>query len=127
MKLMHTKTPDFVQKMHNAASKGNKTLVMKGMETARSGKWASIKTGQIEEITGKTALEEGVSSLEMVILNENPEVMKIVLLKARDKDDNVVKIVRFPGVCVFEPLEETYYEGCKNVMTHTTYTLPTEQ
>ena len=48
-------------------------------------------------------------------------------LKARDKDDNVVKIVRFPGVCVFEPLEETYYEGCKNVMTHTTYTLPTEQ
>ena len=63
----------------------------------------------------------------MVILNENPEVMKIVLLKARDKDDNVVKIVRFPGVCVFEPLEETYYEGCKNVMTHTTYTLPTEQ
>ena len=100
MKLMHTKTPDFVQKMHNAASKGNKTLVMKGMETVRSGKWASIKTGQIEEITGKTALEE---------------------------DDNVVKIVRFPGVCVFEPLEETYYEGCKNVMTHTTYTLPTEQ
>ena len=127
MKLMHTKTPDFVQKMHNAASKGNKTLVMKGMETVRSGKWASIKPGQIEEITGKTALEEGVSSLEMVILNENPEVMKIVLLKARDKDDNVVKIVRFPGVCVFEPLEETYYEGCKNVMTHTTYTLPTEQ
>ena len=42
------------------------------------------------------------------------------------KDGKVIKIVRFPGVCVFEPLEETEYEGCKNVITHTTYTLPTE-
>ena len=36
MKLMHTKTPDFVQKMHNAASKGNKTLVMKGLDKNRT-------------------------------------------------------------------------------------------
>lgn len=128
MKLMHTKTPDYIQKMHNAASKGGptRTILIRGMETVRSGKWASVKTGQIEEITGKVAQEEGVDSLEMVIMNENPEVMKVVLLKARDKDGKVTKIVRFPGVCVFEPLEETEYEGCKNVITHTTYTLPTE-
>ena len=128
MKLMHTKTPDYIQKMHNAAAKGGPTrsILIRGMATVRSGKWASVKTGQIEEITGQVAQEEGVDSLEMVIMNENPEVMKIVLLKARDKDGKVIKIVRFPGVCVFEPLEETEYEGCKNVITHTTYTLPTE-
>ena len=128
MKLMHTKTPDYIQKMHNAAAQGGPTrsILIRGMETVRSGKWASVKTGQIEEITGQVAQEEGVDSLEMVIMNENPEVMKIVLLKARDKDGKVIKIVRFPGVCVFEPLEETEYEGCKNVITHTTYTLPTE-
>lgn len=51
--------------------------------------------------------------------------MKIVLLKARDKEGKVVKNLRFPGVCVFEPLEETEYEGCKNVTTDTTYALPT--
>ena len=114
MKLMHTKTPDYIQKMHNAAAKGGPTrsILIRGMETVRSGKWASVKTGQIEEITGQVAQEEGADSLEMVIMNENPEVMKIVLLKARDKDGKVVKIVRFPGVCVFEPLEETEYEGC---------------
>ena len=129
MKLMHTKTPDFIQKMHNAAAKGGptRTLLVRGMETVRGGKWASVKTGQIEELTGRVAQEEGVDSLEMVILNENPEVMKIVLLKARDKDGKVIKIVRFPGVCVFEPLEEAEYEGCKNIITHTTYTLPTEE
>lgn len=96
MKLMHTKTPDFVQKMHNAASKGNKTLVMKGMETVRSGKWASIKTGQIEEITGKTALEEGVSSLEMVILNENPGGNEDCPAQGARQGRQRRQIVRFP-------------------------------
>ena len=126
---MHTKTPDYIQKMHNAASKGGptRTILIRGMETVRGGKWASIKTGQIEEMTGTVAQEEGVDSLEMVIMNENPEVMKIVLLKARDKDGKVIKIVRFPGVCVFEPLEGIEYEGCMNIVTHTTYTLPTEK
>ena len=54
MKLMHTKTPDYIQKMHNAAAKGGPTrsILIRGMETVRSGKWASVKTGQIEEITG---------------------------------------------------------------------------
>ena len=129
MKLLHTKTPDYIQKMHNAAAKGGPTttLLIRGMETVRSGKWASVKTGQIEEITGNVAQEEGVDSLEMVIMNENPEVMKVVLLKARDKDGKVVKIVRFPGVCVFEPLEESEYEGSNNVITPTTYTRPTEE
>ena len=62
MKLMHTKTPDFIQKMHNAAAKGGptRTLLMRGMETVRGGKWASVKTGQIEELTGRVAQEEGV-------------------------------------------------------------------
>lgn len=129
MKLMHTKTPDYVQKMHNAASKGGPAMSIniRGMETVRGGKWASVKTGQIEEVTGKVAQEPGVASLEMVIMNENPEVMKVVLLKARDKDGKVIKIVRFPGVCVFEPLEEVEYEGCRNVTTHTTYVLPNEK
>lgn len=129
MKLMHTKTPDYIQKMHNAASKGGPTmsLYIRGMETVRGGKWASVKTGQIEEVTGKVAQEPGVAALEMVIMNENPEVMKVVLLKARDKDGKVIKIVRFPGVCVFEPLEEVEYEGCRNVSTHTTYVLPNEK
>ena len=56
MKLMHTKTPDYIQKMHNAAAKGGPTrsILIRGMETVRSGKWASVKTGQIEEITAKS-------------------------------------------------------------------------
>ena len=76
MKLMHTKTPDFVQKMHNAAFKGGKTLVMKGMETVRSGKWASIKTGQIEEITGVTAQEE--VRIDAVAELAEPEYSEVV-------------------------------------------------
>lgn len=127
MKLMHTKTPDYVQKMHNAAAKGGKSITIRGMETVRSGKWASVKTGQIEEIIGKMAIEDEIDSLEMVVMNECAEVMKVVLLKGRDSDGKVVKIIRFPGVCVFEPLEESEYEGCKDVSTYTTYTLPTEE
>lgn len=123
MKLMHTKTPDFVQKMHNATVKGNPamTINVRGMEAVRGGKWSSIKTGQIEEQVQKLAAESGAESLEMVIMNECPEVTKIILVKAIGPDGEVSKIVRFPGVHVFEPLEEVEYEGCENITTHTTY------
>lgn len=123
MKMMHTKTPDFVQKMHDATAKGapGMSITLRGMETVVSGKWSSIKTGQIEEKVSKIAAEDGTASLEMVIMNACPEVRKIILVKSIDKDGNVTKVTRFPGVCVFEPLEEIEYDGCDNIETCTKY------
>ncbi len=123
MRMMHTKTTDFIQKMHNATTKGNPamTINIRGMEAVRSGKWSSVKTGQIEEQVQKLAETPDVEGLEMVIMNECPEVTKVLLVKALDRDGNVTKIVRFPGVHVFEPLEEIEYDGCDNITTHTTY------
>ena len=123
MKLMHTKTPDFVQKMHNAVNKGTPgmSITIKGMEGLESGKWASIKTGQIEELCVEMAKEEGIEHLEMVIMEDSPEVKKTVLVKAVNEDGSIKKIVRCQNIYVFVPSEEIEYGDCEDIVTHQTY------
>lgn len=49
MKLMHTKLPEFIKKMKEAAIKGKvpKDIEIKGLENLTSAKMQSLRTGRI--------------------------------------------------------------------------------
>ena len=51
MKLMHTKLPDFIAKVHTAAKKlrPDMKVTVKGLENIETAKLASLRVGRIED------------------------------------------------------------------------------
>lgn len=114
MKLMHTKLPDFIKKMHAAAKTAGKTAELRGLENLKSAKMQSLRTGRIEEAVEELAAMEGVEKVEVVLMPRIPETMHTVVLKAMDKDGNPSKIV-LEVINILHPTEEAEFGDCKNI------------
>jgi len=114
MKLMHTKLPEFIQKMHAAAKSAGKRTELRGLENLRSAKMQSLRTGRIEEAVEELAAMEGVEKVEVVLMPRVPETMHTVVLKALDENGNPRKII-LEVINVLHPTEEAEFGDCKNI------------
>ena len=116
MKLMHTKLPEFIQKMYNAVGRaeGDKTLHLLGLESLTSAKMQSLRTGRIENAVEEMAKRNDVASVELRVLPRIPETMHTVLVKGKDADGNTKKII-LEVINIIHPTEETEFDGCKDI------------
>lgn len=119
MKLMHTKLPEFIQKMQAAVCKKDpeKTIKIRGLENLTSAKMQSLRTGRIEEAVASVAERDDVESVELVVMPRVPETMHTVLLKGKDKDGKTAKII-LEVINIIHPTEETEFDGCTDIEDH---------
>jgi hypothetical protein len=73
MKLMHTKLPEFIKKMKEAAIRGKrpKDIEIKGLENLTSAKMQSLRTGRIEQAVSEIAERDSVEKLEINVIPRN--------------------------------------------------------
>lgn len=116
MKLMHTKLPEFIQKMYNAVGKaeGDKTLHISGLESLKSAKMQSLRTGRIENAVEEIADRKDVVSVELEVLPRIPETMHTVLVKGKDADGKTKKVI-LEVINIIHPTEETEFDGCTDI------------
>lgn len=116
MRLMHTKLPEFIQKMKSAALKGDrlKEISIKGLENLSSAKMQSLRTGRIEHAVEEIAKIEGVEKIEFTVIPRVPETMHTVIIKGVDASGKAVKGI-LEVVNILHPTEEAYLLDCDEV------------
>lgn len=118
MQLLHTKLPEFIEKMIKAAAKHkNKKIEIQGLENLRSAKMQSLRTGRIEETVEKMAARDDVERVEMVVIPRVPETMHTVMVKGIGKDGKPEKIV-LEVINILHPTEEALFDGCTDIEDH---------
>ena len=116
MKLMHTKLPEFIKKLKEAATKGKKPkdVAIMGLENLKSAKMQSLRTGRIEHAVSELAEKENVESIEINVIPRVPETMHTVIVKGLDKDGNCKSAI-LEVVNILHPTEEAYLLDCDDV------------
>lgn len=116
MKLMHTKLPEFIKKLKEAAIKGKKPkdIDIKGLENLSSAKMQSLRTGRIEHAVSELAEKEDVEKLEINVIPRVPETMHTVIVKGLDKDGNCKSAI-LEVVNILHPTEEAYLLDCDDI------------
>ncbi len=117
MRLMHTKLPDFIRRIREAAVKNtpDMKLEIKGMENVRSAKLQSLRTGRIVNAVEEMAVSEGVDHMEILIRPRMPETMHTVIIKGYDKDGKAKKAI-VETVDMLVPTEELDLFDCEEVI-----------
>ena len=116
MRLMHTKLPEFIEKM-KAASKKNrpeKTIAIHGLENLTSAKMQSLRTGRIEHAVEEIALREDVDHIELIVMPRVPETMHTVVIKGVGADGKSPKAI-VDVINILHPTEEVELEDCAQV------------
>ena len=118
-KFMHTKLPEFIQKMHEAAQKKHpeKTVEVRGLENLHSAKMQSLRTGRIEEAVTELADRDDIQEVDVVVIPRVPETMQTVIIKGKDKDGKTEKVI-LEVINILYPTEETEFDGCTNIEDH---------
>ena len=116
MKLMHTKLPEFIQKMKDAVTRaqGSKYIEIRGLENLRSAKMQSLRTGRIESGVEEIAAKDNVDHVELVVMPRVPETMHTVLIKGMDKDGKCQSAI-IEVINILHPTEEFELDGCTDV------------
>jgi len=116
MKLMHTKLPEFIDKIKKAAVKHNadREVEIRGIENLRAAKMQSLRTGRIEQAVESVAMRDDVSKVEVVVLPRVPETMHTVLVKGIDEDGKTNKII-MEVINILHPTEENEFDGCTDI------------
>lgn len=116
MRLMHTKLPEFIEKMKQAAKRNTpqKELKIKGLENLTSAKMQSLRTGRIESAVEEIAKKGNVEKIELVVIPRVPETMHTVIVKGIDKngctDSAILEVIN-----ILHQTEEAELLDCKNV------------
>lgn len=116
MKLMHTKLPEFIEKMKRAAVKNtpDKTIEIKGLENLKSAKMQSLRTGRIELSVEELAKREDVEKVELIVIPRVPETMHTVIVKGIDKNGKAKKAI-LEVINIIHPTEEVETADCEEV------------
>lgn len=116
MKLMHTKLPEFIQKMKNAVVKNtpNKTIKIRGLENLKYAKMQSLRTGRIESSVEELAKRNDVKRVELVVVPRVPETMHTVIVKGIDENGELKKAI-LEVINIIHPTEDVEIAGCKEV------------
>ncbi len=116
MKLMHTKLPDFMKKMYEAATGRHpeKTISIRGLENLHSAKFQSLRTGRIEEAVQEVADRDDVETIDFVVVPRVPETMHTVIVKGMDHEGHVNKII-LENINILHPSEEAEFGDCTDI------------
>ena len=116
VRLMHTKLPDFIEKMKRASvvNTPGKKIRIKGLENLTSAKMQSLRTGRIEEAVEQLALMDDVVGIELTVLPRVPETMHTVVIKAVRADGSSPKAI-VDVINILHPTEEVELDGCEEV------------
>ena len=116
MRLMHTKLPEFIEKMKVAGRKGTpeKKVVIKGLENLHSAKMQSLRTGRIEHAVQELAGRGDVEEIEMQVIPRVPETMHTVLIKGIGKDGKTEKAI-IDVINILHATEEAYLDDCPDI------------
>jgi hypothetical protein len=113
---MHTKLPEFIDKMEKAAQKGRPEtgFALRGLENLKSAKMQSLRTGRIEEAVAELAARPDVERVELVVMPRVPETMHTVVIKGIAADGGSPKAI-VEVVNILHPTEEVELENCREV------------
>lgn len=116
MKLMHTKLPEFIEKMKKAVVKNtpNKTIEIRGLENLKYAKMQSLRTGRIASSVEEIAGIEDVEKVEFTVMPRIPETMNTVVIKGIDKNGKAKKAI-LEVINILHPTEEIELEDCEEV------------
>lgn len=116
MKFMHTKLPEFLKKLTTAASKhlGDGSIEIKGLESLKTAKMQSLRTGRIEEAVEELSKEEDIERIEVSVMPRVPETMHTVVIKSIGKDGEAKKAI-LELVNIIHPTEEVEIGDCSEV------------
>ena len=117
MRWMHTKLPEFIDKMKvAAATKGDrpKECDVTGLEGYKSAKTQSLRTGRIEMAVSELSALKDVDHLEVHVMPRVPETMHTAVIRGFDKDGNVAHAI-LETVNVLHETEDIYIAGCDDV------------
>lgn len=116
LNLMHTKLPEFILKLKQAAirSKRPKDISIKGLENLTSAKIQSLRTGRIEHAVSELSEREDVESLEVDVIPRVPETMHTVIIKGLDKEGDCKGAI-LEVINIIHATEEAYLSGCEDV------------
>ncbi len=111
MRLMHTRLPDFYQKVINAGKKARPATEVKleGLENFRSGKLASLRVGRVENEIAEITKDPEVVKVEVFVIPRNTETDHSVIIKGYHKDGTCPKAI-LECMFVSSPGED-YYLG----------------
>ena len=118
MKLMHTRLPDFYDKLKAAARRlrPETGVEIRGLENVKTGKLASLRVGRIEHyIYELTKEDEGIDKIEVVILPRVPESAHTVVIKGIQKDGSCKKAV-LENIYLSSPLVDCELVGVEEVV-----------
>lgn len=117
MRLMHTKLPDFIQRILNASKKQrpDMQLDIKGMENVHTAKFQSLRTGRIVNAVEEVACSEDVDHMEVLIRPRMPETMHTVIIKGYSRDGKAKKAI-IETVDMLVPTEELDLFDCEEVI-----------
>ncbi len=116
MKLMHTKLPEFLEKMRIASEESScpKEIKIRGLENLTSAKMQSLRTGRIEHAVREMTMKDGVERIEFQVIPRVPETMHTVIIKGVDKDGKAVSAI-LEVVNILHPTEEAYLLDCDDI------------
>lgn len=116
MKFMHTKLPEFIKKLTVAATKhlGNDSIEIRGLESIKTAKMQSLRTGRIEEAVEELSKDENIERIEVSILPRVPETMHTIVIKSIDKNGEAKKAI-LELINIIHPTEEVEIGDCPEV------------
>ena len=117
MKLMHTKLPEFIQRLQDAAVRHTPEMKMeiKGLENVHSAKLQSLRTGRIANAVEEIACTQGIDHIEVLVRPRMPETMHTLVIKGYDKDGKAKKAI-VETVDMLVPTEELDLFDCEEVI-----------
>jgi transcription antitermination factor NusA-like protein len=116
MKFMHTKLPEFIKKLNNAAIKelGEGSIEIRGLENLKSAKMQSLRTGRIEDAVEEIAMGKDIEKVVVTVMPRVPETMHTVIIKGIDKNGNAKKAI-LEVINIIHPTEEIETFDCSEV------------
>jgi len=117
MKLMHTKLPDFIRKMKEAAAKIGSTCKeckVVGLENLKTAKMQSLRTGRIEQAVEELAKMEDVHKVEVAIIPRIPESMHSAIVRGFDENGNPTHAI-LETINILHPTEDILLHDCPDV------------
>jgi hypothetical protein len=95
MRLMHTRLPDFYQKVEEAGKKHRleTEVTVRGLENYTSAKLASLRVGRVEDEISEIASDPNVTKVEVILMPAEPEITHTVVIKGYYADGSCPKAI----------------------------------
>lgn len=95
MKLMHTKLPEFYEKVDAAGKRlrPETEVVVRGLENLRTAKLASLRVGRVENEILEVTQDPEVTKVEVIVTDRLPETAHTVIIKGYHGDGTCRKAI----------------------------------